>query len=99
MNRAMEQLYTLKRLGKRLIFEEWNGRPTRQQKDAKSRVLDALKKVHPSGLGATELLFEIDTSRASMFRILPELVAEGLVEITHKQPGRWRPRAIYRAVK
>jgi Fe2+ or Zn2+ uptake regulation protein len=95
----MEQLYTLKRQGKRLIFEEWNGDTPRMVHTVpnKTRVLQALKKVHPSGMGARELMFEIDASRATVFRILPALVAEGLIEIAHRERG-YRPRAIYRAV-
>jgi DNA-binding MarR family transcriptional regulator len=95
----MEQLYTLRRHGKRLIFEEWNGDTPRAFHTVpnKTRVIDALKKVHPSGMGARELIFETDISRATMFRILPALAAEGLIEITHKERG-YRPRAIYRAV-
>lgn len=98
----MEQLYTLKRQGNRLIFEEWNGeRRERKTKPAltKNVILELLKRIHPMGYGARDVALELSGSKATVHRHLKKLKAEKLIEVAHKQHGfRCRPFDVYRAV-
>jgi len=96
-----EQLYVLRRQGKRFIFEEWHG-PRRERQTTrmnKSAVLELLKREDQTGLGARDIAIELGWSRTTVHRRLTTLKSEGLIEVTHKQGGfGCKPFEVYRAV-
>ena len=98
------QLYTLKRDGKRLIFEEWHGEQrTQPERKATSRhknaILELLKRSDPTPLGARDIALELGWSRATVHRRLTALKAERLIAVVHVQRGfGCRPFEVYRAV-
>ena len=100
----MEQLYTLRRQGKRLIFEEWHGerreRKTQTTIFDKKAILDLLKGIHPMGLGARDIALELGWSRTTVHRRLIALKAKWLIEVAHMQGGcGCKPFEVYRAVE